>query len=315
MSSVFLIKDELDIECISPKKSSNNLINDLIKVYKDKPSQKEFSKSDFKMILKGLMELDYFKNISQKLGTKGMLKIAKALKIKNFQKDEIILNYGEEGREFYIILEGEVRVLIPDFHLRKKKIEKLIQVRELGVGSSFGDLALLRKKPRAATIIANTEHITLAEVDFNSYFQLLNEIELDRINRFIAFSRCYQIFNDIPKSYLERFYYLYEQRNYKKGQIIFREGDKLDGIYFIKSGEFLLSKKKIPKMNKIKDIENEIAYLKKENEFFSKCIKGLYNIYSPGIKNFARTGNFNGIVKEEGSKTIISLKKPEIFEV
>ena len=33
---------------------------------------------------------------------------------KEVKKDELIIEYGSEGKEFYLILEGETEVIIPD---------------------------------------------------------------------------------------------------------------------------------------------------------------------------------------------------------
>lgn len=60
---------------------------------------------------------------------------------------------GDAGSKFYIILKGLVGVLVP------KNGEKnvMIQVAELGSGYSFGELALITDKPRAATITCKEE--------------------------------------------------------------------------------------------------------------------------------------------------------------
>ena len=64
---------------------------------------------------------------------------------------------GETGHEFFVILSGTARV-----SRRGRKIATL------GPGSSFGELALLEKAPRNATIVAETdmELVVLGQREF-----------------------------------------------------------------------------------------------------------------------------------------------------
>jgi CRP/FNR family transcriptional regulator, cyclic AMP receptor protein len=57
-----------------------------------------------------------------------------------------LVTEGETGHEFFVILGGTARVTR---HGRK--------LATLGVGASFGELALLEKAPRNATVVAETD--------------------------------------------------------------------------------------------------------------------------------------------------------------
>ena len=59
---------------------------------------------------------------------------------------KVIVNQGAAGSEFYVILDGQARV---ERHGR--------QVAVLGPGGFFGDLALLDRAPRNASVIADSE--------------------------------------------------------------------------------------------------------------------------------------------------------------
>src|SRR5919205_3097373 len=70
---------------------------------------------------------------------------------------KVLVNEGETGHEFFVILDGTARVT------RKGR-----KVATLGPGSAFGELALLDRAPRNATIVAETpmELVVLGQREF-----------------------------------------------------------------------------------------------------------------------------------------------------
>ena len=70
----------------------------------------------------------------------------RALVEERFAAGEVIFNEGEEGRHVYVIKSGRVEVV------RKKKGGQPDIRGVLGAGAHFGELALLGKTPRTATI-------------------------------------------------------------------------------------------------------------------------------------------------------------------
>jgi CRP-like cAMP-binding protein len=68
-----------------------------------------------------------------------------------------LISEGETGHEFFVILEGSARV-----SRRGRK------VATLGPGDAFGELALLEKAPRNATVVAETdmELVVLGQREF-----------------------------------------------------------------------------------------------------------------------------------------------------
>jgi CRP-like cAMP-binding protein len=70
---------------------------------------------------------------------------------------KVLVNEGETGHEFFVILDGTARVT------RHGK-----RVATLGPGSAFGELALLDKAPRNATVVAETpmELVVLGQREF-----------------------------------------------------------------------------------------------------------------------------------------------------
>jgi len=73
--------------------------------------------------------------------------VAAALELICKQNDEMVIQQGEVGREFYIIQSGKADVLVDSDGVRQK-------VASLGAGDYFGENALLYEEPRTATIKA-----------------------------------------------------------------------------------------------------------------------------------------------------------------
>ncbi|KAG3288706.1 cAMP-dependent protein kinase type I-alpha regulatory subunit [Ictidomys tridecemlineatus] len=77
------------------------------------------------------------------------LTVADALEPVQFEDRQNIMVQGEPGDEFFIILEGSAAVL-----QRRSENEDFVEVGRLGPSDYFGEIALLKNRPRAATVVA-----------------------------------------------------------------------------------------------------------------------------------------------------------------
>ncbi|MFM1912312.1 MAG: hypothetical protein RIR51_150 [Bacteroidota bacterium] len=97
--------------------------------------------------------------------------ISEAIKTKNVSTGEKIIQQNEEGNEFYILEEGEC--FAEKVFTEGSAPEK---VKEYKKGSYFGELALIKNEPRAASIVA-TADCKLLCLDRLSFKRLLGPIE------------------------------------------------------------------------------------------------------------------------------------------
>jgi CRP-like cAMP-binding protein len=74
-----------------------------------------------------------------------------------------LIRQGETGREFIVVVNGEAEV---------RRDGEVIAVR--GSGSFFGEMALLLKRPRNASVVARTE-MTIEVIDRQDFRRLLEE--------------------------------------------------------------------------------------------------------------------------------------------
>jgi CRP-like cAMP-binding protein len=77
---------------------------------------------------------------------KELKKLAKRMQERSFNEGETITKEGETGLGFFVIQDGNATVS------RNGEI-----VRNLGPGDFFGEIALIDKGPRSATVIATTD--------------------------------------------------------------------------------------------------------------------------------------------------------------
>ncbi|CDW91734.1 cyclic nucleotide-binding domain containing protein [Stylonychia lemnae] len=241
------------------------------------------------------------------------------LKCRKYATDQKIIQYGEDGNEFYIIIKGEVDILTPktvevqlsqselheyidlnqeliiwdrhnkhlleQYHdqnrasnsssnllksqmssvggtmrgMMKRSFQTLMlsQDREiqapyefqflttsltLNSGLGFGELALMNsssKKPekRAATVISKTESYlaVLERDDFTKVFLYSMQKKLDAK---VEFFKNFRISEGISRTNLNKLSYYLKEKQFRRRDIVFKEGDVADVVYFIKEGEF-----------------------------------------------------------------------------
>jgi CRP/FNR family cyclic AMP-dependent transcriptional regulator len=80
-----------------------------------------------------------------------------------------LIREGDRGSEFFVLLDGTVEV--------RKGGRKL---RTMGPGESFGEIALIAKTPRTATVVAKTPLRVLVITDraFKSLLEQMPQIQL-----------------------------------------------------------------------------------------------------------------------------------------
>lgn len=102
--------------------------------------------------------------------------LAKWTTTRNFQPGQVIVSEGQMGLGLYIIESGRVRVT-------QKTESGEREVRVMGPGESFGELALLDNAPRAATCTAiePTSCVLLDKAQFLAELRTYPEIALSLI--------------------------------------------------------------------------------------------------------------------------------------
>ena len=99
-------------------------------------------------------------------------KIAETLKEMKFDHGDCVIREGEQGDSFYIILEGSA--------IATKSLQQFLPpqtVKSYGPGDYFGERALLKNEPRAASVIAASSTLKVVTLDRNSFYRLLGPLD------------------------------------------------------------------------------------------------------------------------------------------
>ncbi|CAN8002010.1 unnamed protein product [Ixodes hexagonus] len=108
------------------------------------------------------------------------MNLADALTPKTYEDKAVIIRQGDEADGMYFIEEGTVRIAV------KKNGGTEMEVSRVGKGGYFGELALLTKKPRAATVYA-VGTVKVALLDVSAFERLLGpckEIMMRNIDQY-----------------------------------------------------------------------------------------------------------------------------------
>ena len=113
--------DEIDKESkpkpkLSYKLSKSEQLKNLIFEILSKDSN---SRNSQELLIVGdylFKNYDYFKNLKNNSTQIKMEKIAKICKLEKFKPNETIIVYGDIGNKFYIVLEGQVGVFLPEYY-------------------------------------------------------------------------------------------------------------------------------------------------------------------------------------------------------
>ena len=199
------------------KKLKEEQIKENFPILKTKNLEKEDSN-----LIENCLITHFFMKILNKQARDAIIQEMSLVKVK---ENTYIFEQGNIGNYFYILKKGKVHLII------NNKV-----VRELKIGESFGELALLHDAPRSASILAVTDCLlwTLERKSFRKIIDHITKINYEENVRFIdsipILSHIEQYQKTILSSSLLK-------EEFEPKTLIVKKGELATCIYIIKSGE------------------------------------------------------------------------------
>jgi len=140
------------------------------------------------------------------------------------EKEEVIIQQGDEGDNFYIIDQGEV-----DIYVSGKKVVSLCE------GGSFGELALIYGTPRAATVQA-ASRVKLWGIDRDSYRRILMGSTIRKRKMYEELLAKVSILENLDAWERLTVADALEAVSYEDGKDVVKQGERGDDFFIVVSG-------------------------------------------------------------------------------
>jgi CRP-like cAMP-binding protein len=150
------------------------------------------------------------------------------------------------------------------------EIDNLEEVGVLGQDDTFGELALITDRPRAATIIAK-ENTSLLVLNKENFKQILGAITERKIIAKVRALQAVPFFQAWSKRALTKVSYMFQTQSYRHKQLLFAEGQPTTGIFLIKNGEFAILKR----VEASSSPNSPVSHLKEPEKVATKRIRFL----------------------------------------
>eukprot|EP00035_Acanthoeca_spectabilis_P019844 m.429899 g.429899 ORF g.429899 m.429899 type:complete len:358 (-) comp17088_c0_seq1:70-1143(-) len=173
-------------------------------------------------------------------------------KVEPKEGDEVI-KQGDEGDNFYVVEDGSTDVIIDSGDGQPKVVS------EIGKGGSFGELALIYGTPRAATIKCKTDCVLWA-IDRDSYRRILMGSTIRKRKTYEAFLEKVKIMETLDKWERLSVADALESANFKKGDVIIKQGDDGDDFFLIIEGQCDVTIEKEGEESKVVNTLNAADY-------------------------------------------------------
>lgn len=200
---------------------------------------KDRSPAQLQTLVDSTKHIKFFAELTASEGQDAHRQCVQTMSYLSIKTGQFLFHAGEEGGCFYIILNGSVAVLAP-YRKKEGKVDyNLLTV--LRGGDSFGELALISNKPRAASILAR-EPTSLAVLERSDYLRLLSKIQDARLTAKVDLLQHHPAFRLWTRQSLQKLSYFFKLRLYQRKQVLFQAGQVANEVFLIQSGDFQLLK-------------------------------------------------------------------------
>lgn len=170
--------------------------------------------------------------------------VLSGIQLRRFVKGQDIITEGQPGASFFILAEGSVAVT-------KAVNGRPVNLARLRYGAVFGEMALIRQAPRAATVTALSDcdllelSCTFLEkegANLSSVTQALHDFTHERFLANLA-ATC-AVFKPFPRPMRAAILRKFEDLQASPGDVLIREGEQGKGLFLVLKGQVEVTKRK-----------------------------------------------------------------------
>jgi cAMP-dependent protein kinase regulator len=250
-----------------------------------KPPVYEKSPTEVQAIEKMLSSIFMFEGLSKE----NLTSVIGAMQLQVVEDGDTVIKQGDKVADHLFCIEQG--------HLECFKGET--KVKEYNSGEAFGELALLYNTPRAATVIAQGGSCRLWKLDretFNHIIKGAAEARIEKLQNFVKGCKSLSSMDTFEKLKLCE---ALKKEDFTKGQVILKEGDAGNCMYFIEKGTCIASKSGVDVYKHEEgDFFGELALLDKEPRKATVTAQTDATCFSVSASTFeSLIGSFREILK------------------
>lgn len=196
------------------------------------------SEAHISQISDALNPIPFFKKLIKTVTNRIVLK---NLQIISVTAGEYVFRYGDNPNSFYVVISGYLDVMIPkydkagnNYTINDATEQDFKRVSTINEGQSFGELALLANRPRAASVIAKTD-VILIVCDRKTYVDHVKEIEKYKMDKKLDFLRN-NIWPDVDDTLAMKLSYYFKEIVIEKNKRLFSENTTFNHLYVVVKG-------------------------------------------------------------------------------
>lgn len=223
----------------------------------------------------------------RELQSQQLTAVVNAMREVNAQQDEVVIRQGDVGEWFYVVEGGMLHCFIreeplpPDWFKDRPSAttttETFVQpgyhaefgrkVAECGVGSTFGELALMYGHPRAASVVA-MQPSTLWALDRITFRTIILKGAHRRRTMYEQFLASVPLLKSLGSTERSKISDALGSLTFEDGAAVVKQGDMGDSFFFIEEGEAIVTKTQEENGEKK---EVQVGHLKKGDYFGGAC--------------------------------------------
>ena len=158
--------------------------------------------------------------------------IVGAMFVKEYAQDDVIIQQGDDGDNFYIIDKGTVDCFKKEGDDEGAENKLMLTYEQKG---AFGELAIMYNAPRAATCIAKTA-CRLYALERKAFKHILMKTTLEKRREYCGFLQNVPILKELNDYEQQTMADALVEETREEGDVICRQGEPGDHFYLIKAG-------------------------------------------------------------------------------